>query len=353
MLGNRSGMALVLTLLAVSFLVAVTVQLGTSVNWQMRAAAGQRDIVQLDAMLFSGLNLARAALLADQQENDHDSLFDDWGEFDQELIAAIFTDGSLNIKVTDLSGLLQVNALVPTKEEKERRKKEQQEANRKNKKKKRKKQQKKDLEKMHRQLWLRFLQIEEFGIENEEAAVALVDCLIDWLDEDDEEQEHGAEQGYYSGQNPSYAPANGQLMFLDELLLIKDWNKKLLNGDKEHSGIINYLTIGGQNGKININTAPALVLQSLHEDMTEELASDLVDFRLDEENKELLAQQDWYKQVSGFPGDITFDKELITLSSNYFLVTVTARLGEMQRIGSGMIMREDNHEQALLYWKVE
>ena len=49
----------------------------------------------------------------------------------------------------------------------------------------------------------------------------------------------------------------------------------------------------------------------------------------------------WYKQVSEFPGDITFDKELITVNSSYFLVTVTARLGDLQRIGSGMI---DMHE---------
>ena len=84
----------------------------------MHSAANQGKIVQLDAMLMSGLNLARAALLADQQENDHDSSFDNWGEFEQETLAALFSEGSLEIKVTDLSGLLQVNALVLTDEEK-------------------------------------------------------------------------------------------------------------------------------------------------------------------------------------------------------------------------------------------
>ena len=47
MLRDRSGMALVLTLLAVSFLVAGTVQLGSSVNWQMHSAANQEKIVRL------------------------------------------------------------------------------------------------------------------------------------------------------------------------------------------------------------------------------------------------------------------------------------------------------------------
>ena len=348
MLRDHSGMALVLTLLTVSFLVAVTVQLGSSVNWQMHSAANQGKIVRLDAMLMSGLNLARAALLADQQENDHDSSFDDWGEFEQETLAALFSGGSLEIKVTDLSGLLQVNALVLTDEEKKRRQKEQGPT-----KKGKKKGPKKDPEKSQRDLWKRFLTSGNFAFEDEDAAAGLVDSLVDWLDTDDEEHENGAERGYYSSRNPPYIPANGPMLFPEELLLVKGWNKKILYGEKEHSGIIDYLTIAGQDGMININTAPALVLQALHEDMTEELAADLVDFRSEEENSELLTQPDWYHQVGEFPGDITFEKELITTSSSSFLVTITARIDGLQRIGNGVVHRNENTEQTLLYWKVE
>ena len=348
MLRDRSGMALVLTLLAVSFLVAVTVQLGSSVNWQMHSAANQGKIVQLDSMLLSGLNLARAALLADQQENDYDSSFDDWGEFEQDTLAAIFPDGTLEIKVTDQSGLLQVNALVLTDEEKKRREKEQGPT-----KKSKGKGTKKDPEKSQRDLWKRFLQSGSFALEDEEAAAGLVDSLVDWLDKDDEEHENGAERGYYSSRKPPYIPANGPILFLEELLLVKGWNEKVLYGEKEHSGIIDYLTIAGQDGMININTAPAQVLQALHADMTEELAADLVDFRSEKENSELLAQPDWYRQAGDFPGDITLEKELITTSSSYFLVTITAGIGGLQRTGNGVIHRSENSEQTLLYWKVE
>ncbi len=341
-------MALVLTLLAVSFLVAVTVQLGSSVNRQMHSAANQGKIVQLDAMLLSGLNLARAALLADQQENDHDSFFDDWGEFEQDTLAAVFSEGNLGINVTDLSGLLQVNALVLTAEEKKRRKKEQGPP-----KKDKGKGAKKDSEKSRRDLWKRFLTSGNFVFEDEDAVAGLVDSLVDWLDKDDEEHENGAERGYYSSRNPPYSPANGPILFLEELLLVKGWNKKVLYGEKEHSGIIDYLTIAGQDGMININTAPVQVLKSLHADMTEELAADLVDFRSEEENSDLLAQPDWYRQAGDFPGDITFEKELITTSSSSFLVTITARIDGLQRTGNGIIHRSENTEQTLLYWKVE
>ena len=348
-------MALVLTLLAVSFLVAVTVQLGTSVNWQMQAAANQGNIVQLDAMLLSGLNLARAALLADQQENDFDSGLDNWGEFEPDTLAAIFGTGSMEIKVTDLSGLLQVNALVLTDDEKKRRDKEEAAANRGKKPgdSGKGKQPKKDPEKVQRDLWKRFLLSENVGIEDEDAAADLVDSLVDWLDKDDDEHENGAERGYYSSLDPSYVSANRPIFFPEELLLVKGWNNKLLYGEKEHSGIIDYLTITGHDGKININTAPPQILQALSSEITEEFVADLVDFRNNKENRDRLAQPDWYRQVSGFPGDITFEKDMITTSSSYFLVTITARIDWLQRKGNGVIHRKDNNEQALLYWKVE
>ncbi len=305
-------------------------------------------------MLMSGLHLARAALLADQQENDFDSGLDNWGEFEPDTLAEIFADGRLEIKVTDLSGLLQVNALVLTDERKTSLVEDAKDANNGrplspaqinelvN-----------NYKQVQRDLWKRFLLSENIAIEDEDVATGLVDSLADWLDQDDEERENGAERGYYSSQDPSYVPANRPIFFPEELLLVKGWNKKLLYGEKEHSGIIDYLTITGQDGKININTAPAQVLQALSSEMTEEFVADLIDFRDNDENRDRLAQPSWYRQVSGFPGDITFEKDMITTSSSYFLVTITARINRLQRTGSGVIHRKENNEQELLYWKVE
>jgi len=328
MLRDCSGMALVLTVLAVSFLVAVTVQLGSSVNWQMQVAANQGTVVRLDALLLSGLQLARTALWADQQNNDFDCRFDEWGEFDPEVPAGIFPDGNVEIQIKDLSGLLQVNGLVLTGEEG-------------------------DSEKIQREFWKRFLMSGNFVVEDEDVADALLDSLVDWLDEDDEEHEHGAEQGFYSSRQPSYVPADRPMLFLEELLLVKGWGKELLYGDGEHVGVIDYLTTSGRDGKININTAPAPVLQALHSEMTEGLANDLISFRSESDHEEMLADSNWYKQVSGFPGDITFDAELITTVSSFFSVTVTARLNGLQRTGTGIVQRMDNREQTLLSWKVE
>ncbi|WP_417909925.1 general secretion pathway protein GspK [Candidatus Electronema sp. PJ] len=354
MLHDRKGMALVLTLLAVSFMVAVTVQLGSSVNWQMQAAATQSDIVQLDAMLLSGLHLAQAALLADQRENQYDSAFDRWGTFDVEVLAALFPGGKLDVQVTDLSGLLQINALVLTTEEK----KQQEQQNKKN---KNGTGQQQDEEKQQRELWQRFLK-NTAGLEKEEDILSLLDSLVDWIDEDDEERENGAEKTYYSSQSPPYAPANRPVLLPEELFLIKGWDKLLRRESedddteeaaKKAAAIIQYLSAAGEEGTINLNTAPVQVLQALHEQMTEELATKLVEFRQAEENKDKLEELDWYKQIPGFPGDIVFDNELVTVSSSWFKVTVDAEFKGLQRTGIGVIHRMDNQEQELLWWKAE
>ncbi len=351
---DRSGMALVLTLLAVSFLVAVTVRLSTSVNQQMQAAANQSTAVRLDAMLLSGLHLARAALLVDQKDNEDtsgspfDSQFDRWGTIDSALLSELFS-GTLDITVTDLSGRLQANALVWTEKEKKEWKKKQKGKNK-----------KKDMEKLQRSLWKRLLLLENLGLENidEDQVAIMLDSLVDWLDPDDEQEENGAEKSYYSSLNPSYIPTNGPISLIEDLVLVKGWGQKILysglkNKDNTPSHLIACLTNGEQPGMVNINTAPVPVLQALHDEMTEELAADLVAFREDEDNKELLKEATWYRNVPGFPGNIAFDQGLITTESNLFKITVIAADKGLRRTGEGVIQRKENQEQALLYWKIQ
>ncbi|MCI5122118.1 MAG: hypothetical protein D3908_13195, partial [Candidatus Electrothrix sp. AUS4] len=201
---------------------------------------------------------------------------------------------------------------------------------------------------------------EDLGLEamDEEQVDIMLDSLADWLDSDDEERENGAEKGYYSGLDPSYIPSNGPLQLIEDLVLVKGWDQKTLytglkKQENASSNLIDYLTCGEQPGMVNINTAPALVLQALHEEMTEELAADLVSFRESEENKEALNDASWYRNVPGFPGTITFDEALITTESNLFKITVTATERGLKRIGEGIIQRKENQEQVLFSWKVQ
>ncbi|MCI5212765.1 MAG: hypothetical protein D3910_29130, partial [Candidatus Electrothrix sp. ATG2] len=180
----------------------------------------------------------------------------------------------------------------------------------------------------------------------------------DWLDPDDDKNENGAEKEYYSSLDPPYIPSNGPILLIENLGLVKGWEKKILYSEltiknKNSSPFITYLTNGEQPGMVNINTAPELVLQALHDEMTEELAADMVAFREEEDNKELLNKTTWYKNIPGFPGNISFDQSLITTESNLFKITVTATNNGLQRTGEGVIQRKKTQEQTLLYWKIQ
>ncbi|ADW16836.1 type II secretory pathway component PulK-like protein [Desulfobulbus propionicus DSM 2032] len=319
---NQSGMALVLTLLIVSFLVAMTVQLMITVDRQLTASSSQREQVRLDAMVLGGLNLARAALLADQQDNTFDSPHDAWAAFDPDRLKSLTDDMQLVITVSDLSGRLQVNVLADTTNE------------------------------AYRAVWLRFLLSGRFAVKERDEAEALLDAIGDWIDEDDDERPKGAESAYYQGLATPLACRNGPISTPEELLLVKGMTPVILYGDAEHEGLLPYVTVLGGDGKINLNAAPLPVLQALSSEMTRELAQELIDYRENRKNEETLATADWYRQVGGFPASIDLGGELLTVVGRYFSITVRASLHQYSRTGTGVLLRSDQG-QRLLLWKVE
>lgn len=320
--GNQSGMALVLTLLIISFLAAMTVQLMMTVDRQIAASTSQREQVRLDAMVLGGLNLARAALLIDQKENAFDSPHDVWAAFDSERLKSLAGDVDLSLSVTDFSGRLQVNALADASNE------------------------------AYRAVWLRFLLSGRFAVENEEKAEALLDALGDWIDQDDEERQQGAEEPYYQALETPYACRNGAMVTPEELLLVKGMTSAIVFGDQGHEGILPYVTVMGEDGKINLNTAPLPVLQALSSEMTQELAQELIDFREYRKNQEALATADWYRKVAGFPATIDLGADLLTVSSTYFQVKARADFSQYSRTGTGVVHRGDQ-QLTVLRWEMQ
>jgi general secretion pathway protein K len=128
---------------------------------------------------------------------------------------------------------------------------------------------------------------------------------------------------------------------------------KLLFGDTEHEGLASYITVMGDDGKINLNTAPSVVLQALAPEMTRKLAQELIDFREDPRQVKLLSNPDWYRQVSGFPGGINFNGDLLTVTGKYFMVRVNATINQYSRTGTGVLLRNDEQQLPLLLWKLE
>jgi len=329
---NRSGMALVLALLAISFLVAITVQLFTTVNWQVKASTNFQDSVSLDALNRSALSIARASLLADQNVNNYDSQYDDWNFLSEKNLHVLLGSDNLTVKVVDLTGKIQVNALISN--DKDSKKREQH-------------------EKVQYEMWLRFLTSGRFAVADEKEASALLNAIMDWIDSDEDERDYGAEEGYYLSLDKPYKPRNAPIGSLEELLLVRGMTNDIFYGNEDYPGIIEYLTDYGTDGNININLAPVPVLQVLADGLDDEMVQGLIEFRSDENNRDSLANPEWYRQVSDIPGDIVLDKELITVNSYYFRIESTVQKNELSRKGSAVIYRDGSGAQKLLRWDVE
>ncbi|WP_417736088.1 general secretion pathway protein GspK [Rosistilla oblonga] len=80
----------------------------------------------------------------------------------------------------------------------------------------------------------------------------VADSILDWLDEDDEQRDFGAEYDYYNALPTPYGPKNGPLDSVEELLLVRGVTPELLFGaDTNRNGIIDpieqtYITTGDQ-----------------------------------------------------------------------------------------------------------
>ncbi len=89
-----------------------------------------------------------------------------------------------------------------------------------------------------------------------EDAQALAAALLDWIDPDEDPRDIGAESREYEGLKEPYPPKNGPLGALEELLALKGMTPEIFEKIRP------YVTLDGS-GKVNLNTAPALVLQAL------------------------------------------------------------------------------------------
>lgn len=330
-LKNDRGVALLITILVIALIFTLTVRFNKKMRFNMESAANLRDGVYLDYMAKSTFNAARAVLRNDAKESEHDSFQEDWAEISAMAAAShyFFNRGGIAVEVEDHSGRIQLNALL--KKVNGRYQQSQQ----------------------HVTLLTNFLGLEEFGLEQEEIE-NIVDALLDWIDPDDEITGFGgAEDSYYQILEKPYSCANGPIEFLEDLLLIRGIDKKVLYGDAENKGIIEYLTPYGDDGRINLNTADPLVLRALSEQIDGELAQVMVEYRDDEENENDLATPTWYKKVPGFPGDVSIPSLLISTKSNYFRVKASAMLDSMRRTIDGVIHRTEKNSTEVLSWKME
>lgn len=168
---RREAIALIFVLWLTAILSLLAASVLLSVRMEVRSSALQED--EIKAYYLARAGIAHALHLLSTDEMSFDSYNDQWAFIDSEQAGMLSDVGRYVVRVEDESGKLNVN--IATRDE----------------------------------------LVNFFGDE------ALADAIIDWRDEDDISQTHGAEVDWYLSSGLPYKPRNAPFETLHELLLVR------------------------------------------------------------------------------------------------------------------------------------
>ena len=241
---DERGIALLLTLLVLTLLVALILEFDAEARREYRDAAAFRDNFKATVLARAAVQAARGVLQQDSvKEKQTGQAFDaptDLWAFP--ITNYAIGDGLLNAQIEDELGKLNLNDLGIAGD-----------------------------------LVAKAATVKKFKrlFELVQVNPDLVDAIIDWVDDNEVQEPAGAESLYYQAQRPSYKAANSKLQTLLELRLIKGVTPEII---AKLSKVVTVFPIDG--GKpVNINTAGPLVLQALDQRITQSMATEIIQAR--------------------------------------------------------------------------
>jgi general secretion pathway protein K len=352
-LGNTDGVAILVAIGVVAVLLTAGLALNQRIRGSVVEAALARDALVLSEMAASGIHAAEVMLINDRRENQTDTLQEDWADPEKvaEWMALIpFEDGTVEVAITDERGKIQVNALVKFPEGRQ-------------------------FSASQRSLWERLLNrlFSMFEEPPDTDSNTIINSLKDWMDKADDDAItglSGAESDYYEGLDPPYSCKNGPVDHLGEVALVQGVTPELFYGAGGVAGLSSLLTVHGvseskdgqftYDGKINISTADVAVLGALLPEESDDLAEALADFRTaksDETYTNTITGKTWYKNVPG-AGGVTIDSDLITVASDLFRISSTAKRNNRSLAIEAVVHREKDSDTGkwvckTLIWQAE
>ena len=300
---DERGIALLLTLLVLTLLVALILEFDAEARREYRDAAAFRDNFKATVLARAAVQAARGVLQQDflkdkQTGQSFDALTDLWAF---PITNYPIGDGLLNAKIEDERGKLNLNDLagLPT------------DANSK---------------KIRVGKFKKLFELVQINPD-------LVDAIVDWVDKDETPEPSGAESIYYQTLRPSYRAANAPLQTLLELRLIKGMTPEIM---AKLAKLVTVYPAEGQS-KVNLNTADPLVIQALDPGITQSVAADIIQSRPYKTIQEL-------DRVSSFEdiGKVLRTQNLYDVKSDLFLARMTVKLNEVTRNAVVVLQRDPN-----------
>lgn len=298
---RQGGVALITALLVVSLATVIAVAMATRQHIDVRLTGNLIHGEQAYAYALGAEAWAQVILRRDSTQSDHDSLDEDWATA---LPPLPVEGGQVSGRIEDLQGRFNLNNLA-LKDDKNGNA---------------------DVEYFRR--LLEILKLDP----------ALTDALLDWMDADINVRfPNGAEdENYLLGAIP-YRAANRMLVDPSELRLVKGFDADAVRLLEP------YVTALPQRTRINVNTAPPVVLLALNKEFTQSDVDAMITGR----------GENGYATVQDFMGqDALAGRELgepIDVKSNFFLVHTDVIIGQAQAHLQSLLLRDKNKLPRVLY----
>ena len=244
---KQQGVALIMVLLAMALVVMLASGMTQQQNIRVFKAGHYLAQQQGQSIALGAEAFARQILIGDFEEDKEDSLMVDSLDEFWAMNAAILpldANGVAEVQIDDLGGRINLNDLVSANGQ---------------------------LDSITKDRITRLLiALDITGIS--------VDALVDWIDPNDQTiSAYGAEDGQYLMAEPGFRAANQPFVSVSELRLIEGMTEEIYVVLRPHVATLPVSGLG-----INVNTASAEVLMSLHEELTAAQAASILKKRKEE-----------------------------------------------------------------------
>jgi general secretion pathway protein K len=325
MIKQQRGMALLTVLFILVLLSTLAVYTAEDENIAIRRAENQRDMAQGFQVALAGERWVAKALERDMisAPTGVDSFIDEWAKLDSQVVNV--GNGQMAVQAIDESGKFNLNnlligkkVLVPDPDAATSTGAQI------------------EVDSMWYKYFTRLLS--NLGLEEE-----LADAVVDWVDGDDERTEpNGAEDAAYSSARISGLAANQAFFSITELARVEGFDEDILAILWPYISALPVDAVSGGYTKINLNTAPDMVLKSLDEDTIDPVLLE-----------NLMQSRDVtpYNQSAGVYTDLNLSLDqdefgaMTAVSSRYFTAQSCTRFGRVDYALQSLLRRNGQNEE--------
>lgn len=291
---HQNGVALITILLVVVIATVLSVAMVKDQNMTIVQTRNFFNQSQAKQYALGGEELARQILWEDFDNGQKkDYLLENWADKEMQFE---FEDGEVRLQIEDMQSLLNVNSLASSSP-------------------------------TGLQARARFINLfTEIGIDP-----VYVDRIADWIDEDANVRQLGAEDFEYLGMDRPYRTSGQMMVDISELRLLLDMDRE------KYQRLLPYVTaLPDPESVLNINTAKGAVLQTVSKDLRLEVAQQLADIR---DEKEGFDSVEEFLQLPELAG-MAISGQGLGVQSAFFKVRITAKFRERFSYLTSIIQRD-------------